>query len=243
MSNTYFTCKQFEIRQDRCAMKVSTDACIQGAWAAVKAAAASSGSVLDIGCGTGLLSLMLAQVLPESSRIKGIELDPAAAVQAKENVAASPWNARMDMEAISLQNYEATTDEVYDFIICNPPFFHKHLPASGKERQWARHSESLDKPTLARCIGKLLRQGGKACILYPAHEWAAWMDAATDTGLYLEQCLLIRPFSYKDTNRICGLLGTEAGHILPDEELIIYEADKSYTEKARELLQPYYLAL
>lgn len=224
-------------------MKVSTDACIQGAWAASQAVSLSPENVLDIGCGTGLLSLMLAQVLPDSCRIKGIELDAAAAGQAKENVAASPWTAQIDIETCSLQHFEALDNASYDFIICNPPFFHKHLPASGRERQWARHSDQLDKPTLACSLSKLLHKAGKACILYPAHEWPAWIQAANAFGLFPEQCLLIRPFVHKDINRICGLFTFSAIAAPVSETLTIYENDKSYRERSKELLRPYYLNL
>src|SRR5688500_11779251 len=121
MANQYFQFKQFSIQQDRCAMKVSTDACIQGAWTPI---ADNVKDVLDIGAGTGLLSLMLAQ-RNYDIRIDAVELDVEAAQQAKENVASSPWKDRVEVIQADVTQHSFT--KLYDMVICNPPFFNNSL--------------------------------------------------------------------------------------------------------------------
>lgn len=243
MSQSFFRFKQFVVHQQHCAMKVSTDACIFGAWAAAQFRYPAPDSVLDIGTGTGLLSLMLAQQLPATARIQALEIDPAAARQAQENINGSRWAQQISLEEISLQAFAESTDLQFDLIICNPPFFHRHLPARDGQRQLARHSSSLDKPTLAGALSGLLCPEGKACVLYPAQEWPSWQNEAVSAGLHLTSLLHIRPFAHKAANRICGLFSKAPTGTGTTEELIIYEADKQYTPKARQLLRDYYLAL
>ena len=123
MSNTYFQFKQFTIHQDKCAMKVCTDACMLGAWTAGKLGGSGINNILDIGCGTGLLSLMLSQKINAS--IDAVEIDADAAKQAGENISASPWAANIRVIHTSLQEF--MPKKKYDLIICNPPFYENDL--------------------------------------------------------------------------------------------------------------------
>jgi len=192
MANTYFQFKQFTIHQDRCAMKVTTDACLFGAWAAERVglarrsfsvggsracppklqrrqesvlpaeanAEAGGGGilqVLDIGAGTGLLSLMMAQKNP-NCRIDAIEIDKAAAEQARENVAASPWADRIRIIQGDARQFEF--NDSYDIIISNPPFYEKELKADDVKKNLARHNEGMLLSELAGLVHKWLRPGG-----------------------------------------------------------------------------------
>jgi len=247
MPNSWFQFKQFMVRQDRCAMKVSTDACIQGAWAArYLQRQAGPLHVLDIGTGTGLLSLMLAQEAPQAQFL-AIELHEAACKQAAENFAASPWADRLQAHHTALNDLAAKPEHHtrYDFIICNPPFFHNHLAAKEAQRNDARHSAALDKPALAGAIAQLLGPSGTCCILYPATEWSAWEQIAAAYGLYPHHVLEVQPSLQHRPNRVAGIFGRgpAADKEAAASALVIYEPDRRYTTAFAALLRPYYLAL
>ncbi|WP_118951376.1 tRNA1(Val) (adenine(37)-N6)-methyltransferase [Taibaiella helva] len=244
MPNSWFQFKQFRIEQDRCAMKVSTDACIQGAWAARQMQHLFPGDapvrLLDIGTGTGLLSLMLAQE-KDNVFIDAIELNEEAALQAAENFHASSWSSRLTARHISLSAHTGQGG-TYDFIICNPPFFHNQLGSEQQARHDARHSTALDKETLAQAISALLDKEGYCCIMYPLSEWNDWLKTADRHGLYPARVLMVQPGAGAAANRMIGLFSGEA-KTSATNTLVTYESKGSYSASFRELLRPYYLAL
>lgn len=221
-------------------MKVSTDACLQGAIAARYWLSCPPADVLDIGTGTGLLSLMLAQKLPRT-RFTAIDIDAEAVHQAKANFAASPWTTRFQLSLRALQEFEAKMH--FDAIICNPPFFHKHLSATGQQRHLARHDDSLQKSVLARKVSQLLSPEGIFCVLYPTSEWPLWQKTAAETGLCLHAQYTIRPFAHKEANRIVSFWGKSSCPKPLLQDICIYQPDKTYTPEAKALLQDYYLHL
>src|ERR1700720_4654166 len=154
MSNSYFQFKQFVIQQDQCAMKVCTDACILGAWFAEKTPSYSL--VLDIGSGTGLLMLMLAQ--KHKGEIQGIELDLAAYKQLKENMAQSKWKDELKVFPGDVRSFSFT--HKFDFIITNPPFFEGDLAAASGAANLARHSKELTLAELLAVIDTNLESSG-----------------------------------------------------------------------------------
>src|SRR3979411_468651 len=161
MSNPYFQFKKFTIQQDRCAMKVCTDACILGAWFAAKVPDYSS--ILDIGGGTGLLMMMLAQ--KSNSEIHGIELDLSSFKQMKENISQNKWKERLKVFPGDTRPYSFPMK--YDFIIINPPFFENDLPSDSAEEQLAKHSKMLTLDELVGVIDKNLEPHGAFGILLP----------------------------------------------------------------------------
>lgn len=241
MPNAYFEFKQFRVEQDRCAMKVSTDACIQGAWLAEVFKPLAPKTVLDIGAGTGLLSLILAQEL-EQAHITAIEINEAACLQARENMQRTEWKDRMQVVQAALQDID--NDRQYDAIICNPPFFHNHLESQDTYRNMARHSHTLSKEVLAEKIAALLVPEGRAGILYPVSEWDAWLQLARQNGLYLQQQLWVKPHEGKAPNRAIGVF-VKAPVMIPENiTLCIYErGTRQYTPECTRLLEPYYLNL
>jgi tRNA1Val (adenine37-N6)-methyltransferase len=140
---TGFKFKQFEIHQDRCAMKVGTDGVLLGAWAP------GGKRILDVGSGTGLISLMMAQRFPEA-QVRGIDMDGEACEEAAENVAASPFADRVEIECCRLQDYHS--EESFDAIVSNPPFFLNSLKNPDSKRTMARHTDSLPFRDLFRPI-------------------------------------------------------------------------------------------
>jgi tRNA1Val (adenine37-N6)-methyltransferase len=236
MSNNYFQFKQFTIHQDQCAMKVSTDACIQGAWVQIPS---TSKRVLDLGCGTGLLTLMLAQRYPNCT-IDAIEIDEMASVQAKQNFDLSPYAKQINLihaDALSC-NFETT----YDFIICNPPFFSNSLQGPDTARNRARHQQELTLEKLVSLFQQLTNTAAEIGVLLPFDEFLKFEQLLLTQGWFVNRKLSIQPNSSKAPNRIvaiCSSVNTNC----KQEELIIYNKERTYTSAFIQLLSPYYLNL
>jgi tRNA1Val (adenine37-N6)-methyltransferase len=237
MSNQHFQFKQFIIQQDRCAMKVSTDACIQGAWTPI---ADNVSNALDIGAGTGLLSLMLAQRKTDIY-IDAIELDSDAATQAKENVILSPWKDRVEVVQGNVTLY--FFDKQYDMVICNPPFFSNSLLGDTDNRNQARHTLSLSYGNLLGVLERVLRTNGYASILLPIAEHAEWEKLLNKNGWYIHHRLLIQPKQNSQPNRIVSLCSRNEPEKIEEEKLVIYVGQNQYTPEATALLKPFYLKL
>ncbi len=163
MPNTYFRFRQFTVHQDRTAMKVCTDACLFGAWVASETGNENFERVLDIGAGTGLLSLMIAQ--QTGAQIDAVEIEENAYAQASENFAASPWNDRLKVHYTSVQQFNPSYR--YGLIISNPPFYENDLRSPDKQKNLAMHSTHLDVDGLFDAVKRLLAPGGKMAMLVP----------------------------------------------------------------------------
>lgn len=234
--NTYFQFKQFRVEQDSCAMKVSTDACILGAWAPVNSTVKR---VLDIGTGTGLLSLMLAQK-NSNIHIDAIELNEDAARQAAMNFTTSPWRDRLKGIYADIRHFSADTK--YDMIICNPPFFQNSLSGSDKHRNIARHTHELEYKDIIAAMDRYLNENGYAVILLPAAEHEIWNVLLKKYGWYVNTQLNVKPLPYKSVNRIisvCSRHNTDCDQ----QELCIYLEQGRYSPEFISLLKPYYLQL
>lgn len=239
---SYFQFKQFKIVQENAAMKVSTDACIQGAYFAqfLKNNPVPNSNLLDIGAGTGLLSLMLLQAFPEM-QVDAIEIDQKAYIDCQYNFMQSPWSQQANVHHVALQDW--SSEQKFDAIICNPPFFNNHLLTTSISRRTARHDITLSKDVLASQLVQRLHTNGVACILYPISEWTPWNDIALHHGLHLLEALSIQPSVSKDANRIIGIYSLTAMDTIQKQTLIIYNQDRSYTDSFTQLLQEYYLYL
>ncbi|GAA4470277.1 methyltransferase [Nemorincola caseinilytica] len=238
MSNTWFRFKQFGVEQEHCAMKVTTDACIQGAWTPLPPHTAR---VLDIGTGTGLLTLMLAQ-RNNGLTIDAVEYDEAAAQQARANAAASVWGERIRVIHADIRAY--TADGPYDVIICNPPFFSASLLGDAHSRNMARHDVSLTRHELLRTVAALLADDGYFSLLLPYTEYQLWKPLAATCGLYEQQCLHIAHRPGAPVKRVVSILGKH--HIPePKEQLLVIKdvSHDGYTTQFRELLGDFYLSL
>jgi tRNA1Val (adenine37-N6)-methyltransferase len=237
MSNSYFQFKQFRIEQDRAAMKVSTDACIQGAWTPVPSYVTSA---LDIGTGTGLLSLMLAQ-RNKQVRIHALELDPDAAQQANDNVASSPWQDRITVAEADVRTFPFTRP--YDLIICNPPFFSNSLLGPADQRNKARHTLSLSFQELFEVIKNNLAEGGCASVMLPPVEHAQWSKIIQENGWNIYHQLNIQPRVGSPANRVVSLCRAGSTGSFISEDLVIKDKADHYTPEFIHLLRPFYLAL
>lgn len=225
--------------QDRCGMKVCTDACIQGAWTAAMTPIETD-TILDIGTGTGLLSLMIAQQIKGS--IDAVELDEAAASQAQENFADSPWKERLFVHTMDIAQFEP--DKKYGLIISNPPFFENDLPSPDEARNRARHEESMNMNSLLGTISRfLLPSTGIASILIPYHRSADLIDAAARQGLSPDFLLAIRHTDQHKHHAMVVLLRKDREEQIKLASLSIKDENNYYTEAFYTLLSPYYLHL
>jgi tRNA1Val (adenine37-N6)-methyltransferase len=240
MPNSWFRFKQFIIRQDRCAMKVCTDSCILGAWTVNRLKDAAK--ILDIGTGTGLLSLMLAQ--KSNGIMDAIEWDPDAAAQAGENIAESPWHNRIrimegDVRMFSFENK-------YNFIITNPPFYESDLRSPAVKKNQAKHGETLTLDQLLKIISLNLHTSGSFSILLPFHRTEYFEKSAMEHGFFLQEKLTIRQTPAHDPFRSILLMNNDRLHlnekypVVLSGELIIRDGRGRYTHEFSELMQDYY---
>jgi len=238
MPNSYFRFKQFTVHQDQCAMKVCTDACILGAWFADKAPAYAR--VLDIGSGTGLLMLMLAQ--KHKGEIRGIEIDLAAFRQLKDNIDKSPWRHLSKVYPGDVRSF--SFPEKFDFIISNPPFYENDLPASSPTANLARHSKELTLSELLEAIDTNLSHAGSFGVLLPYHR-TAWFEeqAAIGYGFALKEKLLVRQTPRHDFFRSVLHFSRQKDNFIPTTELSIQDNAGGYIEDFIELMKDYYLTL
>ena len=177
MPNPYFAFKQFTVRHDRCAMKVGTDGVLLGAWTDLS----HSRRILDIGTGTGLIALMLAQRCMDA-RITAIDLDSAAVEQAQENIQASPWKDRIEALQQDICTYHP--NGTFDTIVSNPPYFIDSLKCPDGQRSTARHTDTLDADRLIGKVSELLTSDGRFSIILPAEQTEDLIRVAGEKGLH-----------------------------------------------------------
>ncbi len=239
MANTFFQFKQFTVHQEHCAMKVCTDACIQGAFTAqYLQGMAGVRTILDIGAGTGLLSLMLAQGHPAA--ITAVELDAGAALQSRENFAASPWADRLSLLEADVRALQPTA--LYDFVITNPPFYESALKSGHAQKDQAMHATNLDYAALLQAIAAHLAPGGSFSVLLPYQEFIVFRELAEREGFHAGRLLQVKQSVRHGYFRTVGIFSRERQALIV-EELDIRDAHNNYTAAFTALLQPYYLKL
>jgi tRNA1Val (adenine37-N6)-methyltransferase len=232
MANTHFTFKQFTIHQNHTAMKVTTDACILGAYVDVQGAK----TILDIGTGTGLLALMLAQ--RSKAKIDAFEIDESAYNQAVVNVNESIFKDKITIYHTSIQDF--SSEKRYDLIISNPPFFQNHLKSETESRNNSLHTDTLSFEDLLSSVLRLLSPNGTFVVLLPAYESSVFEQLAISEGLYPQKKLTIHHRKGSKILRIITTFGRIKKEII-NEELIIKNPNESYTPDFQALLKDYYL--
>ncbi|MBK8846729.1 MAG: methyltransferase [Bacteroidetes bacterium] len=236
MPESTFNFKQFIINQDKSAMKVSTDSVLLGAWAK---ADNTVQRVLDIGSGTGILSLMLAQ--KTDAEITALEIDIPSYLQSLENFAISKWKDRLHAINKSLQEFALSTSQTFDIIISNPPFFADASPAPDEARNIARHlDETLSLADLANGVKKLLAPNGKFYVIFPYREAIKFYETALRKDLFCNCVTRIKTRPQKLEKRIL----MQFSHILTpinESQLTLASADNVMTEDYKQLTIDYYL--
>jgi tRNA1Val (adenine37-N6)-methyltransferase len=236
MAQEYFQFRKFTIHQDKTAMKVTTPACLFGAWCAVKLANYSANkTALDIGTATGLLSLMIAQ--KNELDIDAIEIDRHAAQQATENLRTSEFDSITIIEG-DVREIKLPT---YDIIFSNPPFYENELKSPDAARNTAHHSENLSWEELFSIIQKHLDEKGRFYLLLPAKRINDLEDLSSRNYLHLHQLIYVRPTSSQQPSWIMVEGGKEKSALQVSE--IIIRDSNGYTNEFTALLKDYYLKL
>lgn len=236
MSGQEFVFKQFKIHQDKCAMKVGTDAVLLGAWVNVT----NAKTILDIGTGTGIISLMLAQ--KSDALIDAIDLDLNAYMQARENIRCCKWSDRIQAHHVSLQQYALNAKHKYDLIVSNPPYFVDSSKALEESRTNARHTDQLSFSDLLNGVLKLLSSAGKFYVILPTKESQLFREMAEEQKLYLTKLTRVITRTDKPEKRL--LMKFECVQVQLQEDSITIEQDERhiYTEQYKELTKDYYMA-
>jgi tRNA1Val (adenine37-N6)-methyltransferase len=237
MSNSYFQFKQFIVEQDHCAMKVCTDSCILGAWFAERISSCSL--VLDLGSGSGLLMLMLAQ--KNKAEIHGIEIDLPALNQLKENISRSRWQERLNAFPGDARFYSYPAK--YDFIISNPPFFDNELLSKSYDKNIAKHGLELSYEDLLRIIEANLRPMGSFGVLLPYGRADYFEKLANQCQFFLTEKLFLRQTPGHAPFRAILHFSRNKVKFIPDTLLTIKNDHAEYTNEFAELLKDYYLNL
>lgn len=230
-----FTFKQFHIDHSRCAMKVGTDGTLLGAWAELP----PQGRILDIGTGTGLIAIMAAQRAPEA-RITAIDIDKDCIAQARENVEATQWSARIDVLHKPLQEFDA--EESFDVIISNPPYFVDSLLSPDAARSTARHTETLSFQDLAHGVMRLLKPNGHFALILPPPEMERFLSAARGR-LFISRRCEVWTTPKSGARRIMAQLTPQPPAQPPQSEKLIIEdrGPQGYSEDYKRLTCEFYL--
>ena len=206
-------------------MKVCTDACLFGAWVAQLPQVAHTKNIADIGTGTGLLSLMLAQ--KTNADITAIEIDECAAMQAAGNFSASPWGDRLNVIHKDLKNY--STAAPYDLVISNPPFFENDLQSPDNKRNMALHSSGLSSELLIDRAANLLSADGTLALLLPYQRLDVFVHLALEHGLYLHRLCNVRQTEKHSFFRSMVCFGRENNEAMNEELSIKFNGQYSET--------------
>lgn len=237
MPNAYFSFKQFTVFHDKCALKVCTDSCLFGAWAVAYTNEAHS--VLDIGSGSGLLSLILAQ--QTHAKITGVELDESSYLQSIQNIKHSPWPDKIKMIHGDCKNFFPA--EKFDFIICNPPFYEQMLSSEKNNEKQAKHDATFLLSDLISIFNRLITPEGKMAILFPYYRKEELLKAMSLNGYFLHAGLDIRPAPQKDNFRFAAIFNRTKSVDSTEIAISIKDELHHYTPEFKALLKDYYLCL
>ena len=233
-----FQFKQFSIQQDRCAMKVSTDGVLLGAWTPIEN---NPFSVLDIGAGTGILSLMIAQ-RSHAEQIDALEIDEEAYEQCVENFENSPWGDRLFCFHAGLDEFVDEPEDEYDLIISNPPFYTDEYKSENVSRDLARFEDALPFEDLIEAADLLLTEKGVFSVIIPFKEEVMFVDLAKQFELYPFKITRVKGTPATEIKRSLIAFSRTEKDILTNE-LIIESARHQYTKEYIALTKNFYLKM
>lgn len=235
MKNSLFRFKQFSVQQDRCAMKISTDGVILGSYAGH----GNPKNILDIGAGTGVVSLMLAQRFPEAM-ITAVEIDRDAFEQASENASKSPWSNRISILNQSFQEFQKQQEKKFDLIVSNPPYFPKHLKSTDSKRNLALHNDNLPFGELASGVMRLLDKRGYFWLILPPEQMDEINKIFNFLGLFMVEKLNLKDKDNKNIIRVIQGFSNSKQQV-KIKYINIKQVDGKYSKEYSELLREFLL--
>lgn len=238
MANQPFKFKQFTVEQSRCAMKIGTDAVLLGAWTSLSN---NPFSILDIGSGTGILSLMLAQ-RSHSEIIDSLEIDDEAYEQCVENYENSPWSDRLFCYHASLEEFANEIDDKYDLIISNPPFYSEDYKSNSPQRDLARFEDAMPFNHLIESSSKLLSTQGTFNVIVPYKEELNFIELAEQSNLFANRILRVKGTSNSETKRSLLEFSFTKKEIITSD-LTIELSRHKYTEEYINLTKDFYIKM
>ena len=236
MANNYFQFKEFIIQQEHCAMKVSTDSCLFGAWVAEKIN--DEKSILDIGAGTGLLSLMLAQ--KSHAEIDAVEIEQASYQQMSENILTSPWSERCHPFNQDIRQFNP--NKKYDLIISNPPFYENQLKSDKEGINLARHDDGLQLKDLFKEVVNLLDRDGKFFLLLPSYRKEECINTALSFYMHPTAIADVKQTPNHNSFRTMYCF-TQNEQTITNESIVIKENNNVYSQSFSAMMKDYYLHL
>jgi tRNA1Val (adenine37-N6)-methyltransferase len=234
-----FQFKQFSIEQDRCAMKIGTDGVLLGAWTPIEN---HPNSILDIGTGTGVIAMMLAQ-RTSSSQIDALEIDEDAYEQATDNFENSPWNDRLYCFHAGLDEFVEEPEDEYDLIVSNPPFYTDEYKSGTEQRDLARFADAMPFEDLIEASDLLLSENGIFSVILPFKEEENFLALAETYELYPLKITRVKGTPSTEIKRSLLAFSRNKKINFPIEELIIETSRHIYTPKYIELTKDFYLKM
>ncbi|WP_452222312.1 tRNA1(Val) (adenine(37)-N6)-methyltransferase [Lacinutrix salivirga] len=236
--NKPFKFKQFTVNQDQCAMKIGTDGVILGAWSPI---GQQPFAILDIGAGTGILSLMLAQ-RSNAEVIDALEIDEQAYEQCVENFENSPWSDRLFCYHADLAEFTEEIEDKYDLIICNPPFYAEDYKTESKQRDLARFQDAMPFEHLLDSVSKLLIEDGVFATIIPFNEEAKFITLASAVNLKANKITRVKGNLSSEIKRSLITMSFSESEIKTNT-LIIENARHNYTDEYINLTKDFYLKM
>jgi len=233
MSNAIFKFKQFSVRQQKSPMKIGTDSVLLGSWVKPE----KSKSILDIGTGTGIIALMLAQ--RSKAFIDAIDICPQSCEQATENFSKSKWSKRLNIYCQPIQDF--TSNKKYDLIVSNPPYFSCPKTHHEKEGSQARFTHKLSFLELAEFVVNLLSPKGKFNVIFPIHEGARFTHEAEKCKLFLTEYIWVKTTDRKKIPKRILMQFEFSKKDIPKESELIIEKDNQYSAEYKAITKEYYL--
>lgn len=233
---TPFQFKKFSVQQDNCAMKIGTDGVLLGAWAVLKDTTAT---ILDIGTGTGVIALMLAQRC-DAQQIDALEIDAAAYEQATDNFENSPWSDRLYCYHAGLDEFVEEPEDLYDVIVCNPPFFSEDVKTNNPQRDAARFQEAMPFEELLEATDLFLSDLGVFSVIIPTKEEQKFIKLAANYSLFPCKITHVKGSPSSEIKRSLLAFNRNNTNSFVTGILVIETSRHQYTDEYKQLTRDFY---